>query len=65
VTLWANRDGQAVTIHGNIGLSVTVQGGQVAQYTISEDAAHVRSFWGQLGKLLDEAETEKQASVNA
>jgi len=65
VTLWANRDGQAVTIHGNIGLSVTVQDGRVTQYAVSEDAAHVRSFWGQLGKLLDEAEIEKQASVNA
>ena len=64
MTLWANRDGQAVTIHGNIGLSVTVRNGQVAQYEISENAAHVRGFWGQLGKLLDEVEAE-QASVSA
>ena len=56
MTLWANRDGQAVTIHGNIGLDVSIQNGHVAQYSISEHAAHVRSFWGQLGRILDEAE---------
>jgi hypothetical protein len=57
MTLWADRDGQAVTIHGNIGLSVNVQNGHVAQFSVSENAAHLRSFWGQLGRVLDEAET--------
>lgn len=62
MTLWVNRDGQAVTIHGNIGLDVKVQNGRVTEYVISEDAGHVRSFWSQLGKVLDEAERE-QAGV--
>ena len=65
MTLWANRDGQAVTIHGNIGLSVSVRDSRVAEYSISENAAHVRSFWGQLGRLLDEAEQESREEVAA
>jgi hypothetical protein len=56
MTLWVNHDGPTVTIHGNIGLDVSVQNGGVREYSISEDAAHLRSFWGQLGKVLDEAE---------
>jgi len=58
MTLWANRDGQSVTIHGNTGLSVKVTNSNVTEFTVSEHAGHVRSFWGQLGRLLDEAETE-------
>lgn len=64
MTLWANRDGQAVTIHGNIGLNVDVQDSRVAQYSISENAGHVRGFWSQLGKLLDEAEQEAKEAAN-
>lgn len=61
MTLCATRDGQAVKIHGNIGLDVRVQDSRVAEYTINEHAAHVRSFWGQLGRILDEAEAELKA----
>jgi hypothetical protein len=63
VTLWASRDGQKVVIHGNIGLDVRVQNGQVAEYAVNEDARHVRSFWGQLGQLLDQAEADQKAEV--
>lgn len=58
MTLWASRDGQAVKIHGNIGLDVKIQNSGVAEYTINENAAHVRGFWSHLGRLLDEAEKE-------
>jgi hypothetical protein len=63
MTLWAERSGQAVAIHGNIGLAVQISNSSVTGYTISGDAAHVRHFWGQLGKLLDEAENEQRESV--
>jgi hypothetical protein len=63
MTLWADRSGQDVAIHGNIGLAVQITNSAVTGYTISENATHVRGFWGQLGKLLDEAEAEQQGSV--
>jgi hypothetical protein len=63
VTLWASRDGQKVVIHGNIGLDVRVQNGQVAEYAVHEDAAHVRGFWTNLGALLDQAEADQKAEV--
>lgn len=56
MTLWVNRDGRIVTIHGNVGLNVDVQASRVAQFSVSEDAAHLRGFHGQLGEILDEAE---------
>lgn len=64
MTLWASRDGQAVTIHGNIGLGVKIEASRVAEYTISEDAGHLRSFWGSLGKLLEEAEAEARSGTD-
>ena len=56
MTLWASREGDQITIHGNIHLDVQVRNGQVAEWSVTEDAAHVRSFWGQLGTLVNEAE---------
>ena len=63
MTLWASRDGQKVAIHGNIGLDVRVLNGRVAEYAVNEDAAHVRSFWSQLGQLLDQVEADQKAEV--
>ena len=64
MTLWANRDGQAVTIHGNIGLDVKIADSRVAEYVINENAAHVRGFWSSLGRLLDEAEEEARSGAD-
>jgi hypothetical protein len=56
LTLWVSRDGQAVTIHGNVGLDVKVESSQVREYSVTEHYAHLRSFWSSLGRELDEAE---------
>jgi hypothetical protein len=58
MTLWVGREGQQVTIHGNIGLDVKVQAGMVREFAVNEHASHLRHFWGQLGKALEEAEAE-------
>lgn len=58
MTLWASRDGQQVVIHGNVGLSVKVENGHSAGYTVSEDIGQMRSLWGSLGRLLEEADAE-------
>ena len=58
MTLWVSRDGQAVTIHGNLGLDVKIQDSRVAEYTVSEDLGQIRALWGSLGKLIEEAEAE-------
>lgn len=60
MTLWVSRDGQTVAIHGNINLNVDIQGSRVREYAITEEAAHLRHFWGQLGHALDEAEQAGQ-----
>ena len=60
MTLWVARDGQKVTIHGNINLDVNVRNSGVVDYQINEDASHVRSFWASLGRALDEAEAEQK-----
>jgi predicted CoA-binding protein len=62
MTLWVTRDGQKVAIHGNINLDLELRGSRVQEYIINEDAAHVRSFWGQLGAALEEAEQEAKAA---
>jgi hypothetical protein len=71
MTLHATRDGQKITINGNTGVSLDVQLGPSAagphlvmqdgyanHVRITEDVTHVRYFWGQLGRMLDEAEAE-------
>jgi hypothetical protein len=65
VTLWVSRDGQTVTIHGNLGLGVKIQDSRVQEYTVTEHFQHLRHFWGQLGHALDEAEkpAEQEAEV--
>ena len=63
MTLWASRDGQKVTIHGNIGLDVQVRNGQVAEYAVNEHYAHLRHFWGHLGTLIEQAEAEAKAAA--
>jgi hypothetical protein len=56
MTLHVTRDGAKVTIHGNTGLRVAMRESRVTEFAITEDTAHLRSFWGQLGRALDEAE---------
>ena len=59
MTLWASRDGQKVTIHGNINLDVKIQGSRVAEFAVTEDAQHVKHLWGSLGTLIEQAEAER------
>lgn len=56
MTLHATRDGQAITIHGNTGVSMHMENSVLHHARITETAQHVRHFWGYLGTLLDEAE---------
>ena len=59
MTLWINRDGQNVSIHGNVNLAVTIADSRVSEFSITEHASHLRYFHDQLGKILAEAETER------
>jgi hypothetical protein len=47
MTLWAERDGQQVRIRHTSGTT---------ELAITEELAHLRSFWGSLGRVLEEAE---------
>jgi hypothetical protein len=53
MTLHATRDGQQVTVTTTYG---------PVRNEVTEDAGHVRSFHGHLGRLLDEAEAEVKAA---
>jgi hypothetical protein len=59
MTLHATREGQKVTIHGNIGVDLKVASSHVSEVTITEEAQHVRNFHTQLGQILDEADAER------
>ncbi len=51
MTFWAdrNQDGKRVNVHTTYGpISITT----------AEDIGHARSFWGELGRLLDAMEHE-------
>lgn len=65
MTLHVTRDGQTVTIHGNIGLHAHVEGSRVVDFAISEERMHLRSFWGQLGRVLDEVERDAADAIVA
>jgi len=56
MTLHVTRDGDKITIHGNINSDVTAENGRITHVGITEDVRHVRQVWGQLGRLLAEAE---------
>lgn len=62
MTLHATRDGQKITVHGNVNTEVLVKDGHVQHVRITEDAQHVRFFHDQLGKLLDAAGEEHEAA---
>jgi len=47
MTLWATRDARQVKVSCTYG---------PVEFAVTEDAQHLRHFWGQLGRLLDEAE---------
>ena len=59
MTLHATREGQSITLHGNTGVSLELANSQVVRAGITEDAQHVRYFHSQLGRLLDEADAER------
>jgi hypothetical protein len=59
MTLCVSRDGQAVTIHGNVGLHVSIDDSRVTEFAVTEHAQHVEHFAGQLASLLKEAEAER------
>ena len=62
MTLWASREGQQITIHGNVGLSIKVENGRVENgFTVSEDLGQMRALWGSLGTLIAQAEAEDGA----
>lgn len=61
MTLWASREGDKITLHGNIHLDVKIQDSRVAEWAVTEDVGHVRSFWGSLGTLVNEAEKDEAA----
>ena len=63
MTLHATRDGQKITVHGNVNTEVLVKDGHVQHVRITEDAQHVRFFHDQLGKLLFAAEEERAAAA--
>ena len=58
MTLHATRDGQAITVHGNTGVDVSVENSHISYVRITENAQHVRHFWSQLGQLIEQAEAE-------
>lgn len=62
MTLHATRDGQAITIHGNTGISVEVRNSQLVTARITENAQHVRFFHDELGKLLEMADAEREVA---
>lgn len=61
MTLWAERDGSVIRIHGNINLDVTVRNGQVSEFSVAEDVNHVRHFAGQLLGMVNQAEKVEAA----
>jgi hypothetical protein len=63
MTLHVTRDGQKVTIHGNLGLGLDLRDSKVFEFTVDEHFMHLRSFWGQLGGALDEAEREGESNA--
>ena len=58
MTLWASREGQQITIHGNVGLAVKVEDDRETGFTVSEDLGQMRALWGSLGTLIAQAEAE-------
>jgi hypothetical protein len=64
--MYATREGQKVTIHGNLGLDVRVANGQVQEFSVTDPAgpAQLRSLWSSLGHVLDEAEKEAREAAS-
>jgi hypothetical protein len=78
MTLHSTCEGQRITIHGNTGVSLDValgagsgaphivmDNGYAQHVRITEDAQHTRYFWQQLGKQLDEADSEREQPPDA
>jgi hypothetical protein len=58
MTLHATREGSNIVVHGNTGVEVLVKDSHVQHVHITEHYQHVRYFWSQLGKLIEEADAE-------
>lgn len=65
MTLWTTRDGQKVTIHGNVNLNVDVRESKVTEFGVTEHASHMKHFWSQLGREIEAAEAEAAAAADA
>lgn len=61
MTLHATRQGSEITVHGNINAEVLIKDSRVQHIKITEHFQHVRSFWSQLGRLIEEADEEDRA----
>ena len=47
MTLWVLRDGEQVKVQCTYG---------PVAFSVAEDISHLRSFWSELGRVLEEAE---------
>jgi hypothetical protein len=56
MTLWAYREGQNIRVSANSG---------AIEVKVTEDPMYLRHFWGELGKLLEEAEKTSGEGVTA
>ena len=63
MTLHVTREGRKVTIHGNSGLGLDLRDSRVFAFTVNEDWRHLRSFWGLLGVMIEQAEAEEVAGI--
>ena len=59
VTLHVTREGQKITVHGNLGVRLRIEDSRVSEVGITEDAQHVEYFHSQLGQLLEAAKAER------
>jgi len=58
MTLHATREGDKITVHGNTGVALHMEGSQLQYARITEDYRHVKYFHSQLGTLIEAAERE-------
>lgn len=63
MTLHATRSGKDITIHGNTGVSLSIENSQLQRVGITEHYEHIRYFHGQLGRLISEAEADAEAKA--
>jgi hypothetical protein len=55
MTLFAQQDDKRIKVNCTYGPT---------QFAVTEDVGHARSFWRELGALLDKVESEQSADAN-